>query len=102
MKPITQNVETAVELFIETEQLKFTDINAERGKWHNLYSQECKLFDIMRNFKPEENYNYKRIINALSLEAEIITQSIWKEKSESINHYHAISILWFLRNKLAA
>ena len=34
------NVQTALELFVETLPLDTLDINTESAKWHDLYSKE--------------------------------------------------------------
>ena len=43
---ITSLVEKAVALFVET--LPLEGMSVDHPEFHHLYSQECKLFDLMR------------------------------------------------------
>ena len=62
MTTTTPFVKQAYDLFIETLALESTDINTESHKWHDLYSKECQLFDLMRKFTPAEMVEYKRLL----------------------------------------
>ena len=60
---MTQSIVTqAFNLFVETLPLATTCINTESHKWHDLYSKECQLFGLMRQFTPEDNEEYKRLL----------------------------------------
>ena len=65
---ITSLVEKAVALFVETLELEHTDINTESHKWHHLYSQECKLFDLMRQMGEGELAEYRQRVRAIKPE----------------------------------
>jgi len=52
----------AFELWVETLALETTDINTESAKWHDLYSKECQLFDLLRQFTPEDSTLYAQLI----------------------------------------
>jgi hypothetical protein len=60
----TKNMEVnkAVELFVETLALKYTDIDEQSDKWHDLYSKECQLFGIMSKFDKSQSVEYKKRI----------------------------------------
>ena len=55
-------VNWAVELFVETLALKYTDIDEQSEKWHDLYSKECQLFGIMSKFDKSQSVEYKKLI----------------------------------------
>jgi hypothetical protein len=55
-------VNKAVELFVETLALKYTDIDEQSEKWHDLYSKECNLFAIMSKFDKSQSVEYKKCI----------------------------------------
>lgn len=55
-------VKQAYSLFVETLALATTDITAEPTKWHNLYSKECELFSLMRQFTPEQSAQYRSLV----------------------------------------
>ena len=55
-------VRQAFELWVETLDLEVTDINTESAKWHDLYSKECQLFDILRTFTEEERKEYDTLV----------------------------------------
>lgn len=57
-------VNKAVELYLETLALPFTDINEQSYKWHDLYSKECELFSIMSKFTKSESSEYKKRIKS--------------------------------------
>jgi hypothetical protein len=52
-------VTTAYQLYIDTLELETTDINTESHKWHDLYSKECQLFDLLRQMSWEEGEEYR-------------------------------------------
>ena len=52
----------AFELWVETLALETTDINTESAKWHDLYSKECRLFSLLRQFTPEDSMLYAQLI----------------------------------------
>jgi hypothetical protein len=54
----------AFDLFIETLPLATTCINTESAKWHDLYSKECQLYGLMRQFTPEESNEYSSYVQA--------------------------------------
>ena len=56
------NVQTALELFVETLPLDTLDINTESAKWHDLYSKECELFRIMNTFTEEDMTLYAQLV----------------------------------------
>ena len=58
----TSIVTQAFNLFVETLPLATTCINTKSHKWHDLYSKECQLFDLMRQFTPEDSTEYKRLL----------------------------------------
>jgi hypothetical protein len=57
-------VTQAFNLFVETLPLDTLDVNNpwQSAQWHDLYSKECQLFDLMRQFTPEEMMEYKRLL----------------------------------------
>ena len=55
-------VQQAFELWVETLELETTDISTQSHKWHDLYSKECKLFEIMRTFTEEERVQYRKLV----------------------------------------
>jgi len=55
-------VNKAVDLFVETLALKYTDIDEQSEKWHDLYSKECELFGIMSKFEKSQSVEYKKRI----------------------------------------
>ncbi len=57
----TKLIDDAFGLFVETMPLETLDINADSHRWHDLYSKECKLFDLMRQMNHDEleEYQYK-------------------------------------------
>lgn len=62
MTKTTPFVKHAYDLFIETLALETTDINTDSHKWHDLYSKECELFDMMRRFTTEETMEYAQLM----------------------------------------
>lgn len=55
----TQLVQEAFDLFVETLPLDTIDINTESARWHDLYSKECKIFDLFRHMTDEEMIIYR-------------------------------------------
>jgi len=55
-------VQQAVDLFIETLPLDTIDINTESARWHDLYSKECKIFDLLRRMTDEEKNKYRTVV----------------------------------------
>ena len=55
-------VSKAVELFVETLQLEFVDIDEQSEKWHDLYSKECELYGMLSQFTKTESSEYKKRI----------------------------------------
>lgn len=55
-------VNQAFELYVETLALKDTDIETQHAKWIELYSKECELFDLMREFTPEQSAEYREMV----------------------------------------
>jgi len=55
-------VNKAIDLFVETLALKYTDIDEQSEKWHDLYSKECELFGIMSKFEKSQSVEYKKRI----------------------------------------
>ena len=54
-----QLVQEAVDLFIETLPLETTDIETESYKWHDLYSKECKIYQLLGRMTDEESNEYR-------------------------------------------
>ena len=54
-----QLVQEAVDLFIETLPLETTDIETESYKWHDLYSKECKIYQLLGCMTDEESNEYR-------------------------------------------
>lgn len=52
----------AFELWLETLALETTDIDTESDKWYNLYDKECKLFELLRKFTPEDSTLYAKLL----------------------------------------
>ena len=60
---MTQSIVTqAFNLFIETLPLATTCIDTQSYLWHDLYSKECQLFSLIRQFTPEDSREYKRLL----------------------------------------
>tara|TARA_R110000868_G_C10401785_1_gene721419 strand:+ start:24 stop:536 length:513 start_codon:yes stop_codon:yes gene_type:complete len=57
-----EQVDKAVDLFIETLVLPFVNIDQQSHKWHDLYSKECELFAIMSKFEKSQSVEYKKRI----------------------------------------
>jgi hypothetical protein len=66
----TQLVNQAVELFVET--LPLEGINASHPEFHHLYSQECKLYGVMRLMGEGELGEYRNRVQAIASEGEFI------------------------------
>jgi len=64
MKVMSNNlVQEAFELFVETMPL-----NDETSfVWHDLYSKECKIFDLLRRMTDEEKDAYRKAVQHVSL-----------------------------------
>ena len=58
-----QLVQEAVDLFIETLPLETTDIETESYKWHDLYSKECKIYQLLGRMTDEESNEYRIAVN---------------------------------------
>lgn len=52
----------AFELWVETLALETTDINTDSVNWMDLFEKECKLFELMRQFTPEDSTLYAQLI----------------------------------------
>ena len=61
-------VVAALKLYIETLALESTDINTESAKWHDLYSKECKLFDLLRQMDWSEGEEYRHQVRIYNIE----------------------------------
>lgn len=66
----TQLVNQAVELFIET--LPLEGMNVSHPEFHYLYSQECKLYRVMRLMSEDELNEYRNRVQAIASEGEFI------------------------------
>ena len=55
----TKLIDDAFGLFVETMPLETMDINVDSHRWHDLYSKECKLFDLLRQMNEEETVEYQ-------------------------------------------
>lgn len=55
-------VNKAIDLYVETLPLQYTDIDEQSAKWHDLYSKECELFGIMSKFDKSQSVEYKKRI----------------------------------------
>jgi len=62
----TELVKQAVELFVETIPMATMDV--DHPQFHHLYSQECKLFGLMRRMNEDERGEYKRQVRAIQPE----------------------------------
>lgn len=58
----------AFELFVETMPLETMPLNNETSfVWHDLYSKECKIFDLLRRMTDEEKDAYRKAVQHVSL-----------------------------------
>jgi len=55
-------VNKAIDLYVETLPLQYTDIDEQSAKWHDLYSKECELFGLMSKFDKSQSIEYKKRI----------------------------------------
>jgi hypothetical protein len=62
----TELVKQAVELFVETIPMDTMDV--DHPEFHHLYSQECKLFGLMRRMNEDERGEYGRQVRAIQPE----------------------------------
>jgi hypothetical protein len=69
MKVMSNNlVQEAFELFVETMPLETMPLNDETSfVWHDLYSKECKIFDLLRRMTDEEKDAYRKAVQHVSL-----------------------------------
>lgn len=72
-------VKEAMDLYIETVPLETTDINVESDKWHHLYSQECKLFDLLRKMNWEQGEEYRHQVRIYNIDHGISNQNPWNK-----------------------
>ena len=63
---MTQLVKQAVELFVET--LPFEGMSVDHPEFHHLYSQECKLYGLMRTMSADELKTYGVTVRAIAPE----------------------------------
>lgn len=63
---MTQLVKQAVELFVET--IPMATMSADHPEFHHLYSQECKLFGLMRTMSADELKTYGVTVRAIAPE----------------------------------
>jgi hypothetical protein len=70
----TELVNQAVILFIET--LPLEDMSADHPQFHHLYSQECKLYQLMRLMEENEMNEYKRQIADVDSEVGLILMGL--------------------------
>jgi hypothetical protein len=66
----TQLVNQAVELFVET--LPLEGLNVSHPEFHHLYSQECKLYGVMRLMSEGELDEYRNRVQVIASEGEFI------------------------------
>jgi hypothetical protein len=59
----TQLVKQAVELFVET--LPLEGMSVDHPNFHHLYSQECKLYGIMRTMSEDELDKYRQQVGMI-------------------------------------
>jgi len=64
-------ITTSFQLYVDTIELETIDINIESDKWHNLYSKECQLFDLLRKMEWEELEEYRHIVRIYNIENNI-------------------------------
>lgn len=58
----------AFELFVETMPLETMPLNDETSfVWHDLYSKECKIFDLLGRMTDEEKDAYRKAVQHVSL-----------------------------------
>lgn len=72
-------VKEAMDLYIETVPLETTDINVESDKWHHLYSQECKLFDLFRKMNWEQSEEYRHQVRIYNIDHGISNENPWNK-----------------------
>jgi len=70
-------VVAALKLYIETLALEATDINTESAKWHDLYSKECKLFDLLRRMDWSEGEEYRHQVCIYNIQHGISNKISW-------------------------
>ena len=62
----TQLVKQAVELFVKT--LPLEGMSVDHPEFHHLYSQECKLYGMMRTMSENELDEYRYQVRAIAPE----------------------------------
>jgi len=76
----TKLIDDAFGLFVETMPLETLDINADSHRWHDLYSKECKLFDLMRQMNSEELEEYQHKVWMIEMAAQETLQEPTEEE----------------------
>jgi hypothetical protein len=63
----TQLVQEAFDLFVETMPLETMPLNNETSfVWHDLYSKECKIFDLLGRMTDDEKNEYRKKVNLVA------------------------------------
>lgn len=76
-------VSTAFQLYVDTLELETTDINTQSAKWHDLYSKECQLFNMMRQMNWEELEEYKHIVRIYNIDNNISNEVNWEDDNKN-------------------
>jgi hypothetical protein len=72
-------VNEAMDLYIETVPLETTDIDTEPEKWHQLYLQECKLFDLLRKMDWAQGEEYRHRVRIYNIDHGISNKNPWNK-----------------------
>jgi len=73
-------VTTAFQLYVDT--VPMATMSADHPDFHDLYSKECQLFDLMRQFDWQESEEYKYRVRMYNNGHGISNENPWSEEDE--------------------
>lgn len=74
-------VTTALQLYIDT--LPLEEMSVDHPEFHNLYSKECQLFDLLRQMDWEEGEEYRHQVRCYNIDNKISNTINWREYKQS-------------------
>ena len=73
-------ITTAFQLYVDTVPLE--NMSVDDPKFHDLYSKECQLFDLMRQMDWSELEEYKYQVRLYNNDHGISNEISWKDESD--------------------
>ena len=74
-------ITTAFQLYVETVPLE--NMSVDHPEFHDLYSKECQLFDLLRKMDWEESEEYRHQVRIYNIEHGISNKVSWSDEDQN-------------------